>query len=295
LSLNKQALISISAPECKYNAVGTNLPGGDVLTKKKKMRSPQSTLRERLDQRAARRESTLFADPAPECKQIIWQNIPATMLQPMRDHIFEKTVAAIIVVICLGLFSLLNVPLTNRLVDAAHYLTVHQLQPAELVEAAKPVMQSVRDFNWRRTPSDEIPGTTQPEENDGIMVAPVNGVLTSSYGPRLNSAGEQMEAHYGIDVTTDPGAPVYAAFSGTVKLVSEHPVYGLTIYLEHPDNMVTIYGRVAEPVVAAGERVTRGQTIAVVFTPLSGDSHLHFEVWQNSEPVNPEDFLSDTD
>lgn len=262
------------------------------MKKKKKWKAPQSTLRERLEQRAERRrDSQFFTEPDPECRQIRWENLPVTMLQPFREHLFQKTVAAILVVICLGIFSFLNMPLTNRLTDAVHYLTVHHVQPAELVEAARPVMQSVRELNWRRSPV--VPDSGQPQTApEETMAAPVNGILRSPYGPRMAADTGQMEMHYGIDVTAEAGSSVYAAFSGNVTMIKEHPEYGLTIYLEHPNNMVTIYGRVANPAVAAGERISRGQEIAVVAARDAGESHIHFEVWKDREPVDPEGYLS---
>jgi hypothetical protein len=263
------------------------------MARKKKWKSPQTSLRDRLEQRAARREKASCADVRPEGPQIRWENLPATLFKPMREHMFEKTVAAIVVVICLGLFSLFNLPLTNRLVDGIHYLTVHQTHPSEWVEAARPVMQNVRDFNWRR--GEQVkPPPPDPTNGEQAMAAPVNGVLSSPYGPRTDQSG-QTEMHYGIDVLTEADAPVYAAFAGTVSLIKEHPVYGLTIYLEHPDRMVTIYGRVAGVQVAAGDRVARGQKLAAVAAAADGASHLHFEVWKDSLPVNPEDYLIETD
>jgi murein DD-endopeptidase MepM/ murein hydrolase activator NlpD len=263
------------------------------MAKKKKRKSSQS-LRERLEQRAACKDKSVYAEPESKYSKMQWENLPASFVQPMREHLFEKTVAAIIIVICLGLFSLLNLPLTNRVVDAVHYLTVHQMQPAEMMEAAKPVLQSVREFEWRRSGDINKEDPSLPPVGEQTMAAPVNGVLSSPYGTRLDSAG-QTEMHYGIDVVTEPDAPVFAAFSGTVTLVREHPVYGLAIYVEHPGNMVTIYGRVSEPLVKAGDRVARGQKLAQVAAVTGGESHLHFEVWQNSVAVNPEEFIIDAE
>ena len=263
------------------------------MKKKKKWHGNRSSLRERLQERAQRRDdSAFFCEPDPDCRQLRWENLPATLLQPMREHMFHKTVAAVLVVICLGLFSLFNLPVLNRFVDAVHYLTVYQMEPADLVVAAKPVMQSVRDFSWRGTQS----GTPSPAPDPASvgeeqMAVPVNGILVSPYGPRFSESGEQMEMHYGIDVGADAGSPVFAAFSGTVSMVREHPDYGLTVYLEHPGNLVTIYGRVTHVTVQDGDRVNRGQEIAAVAPAPSGDSRLHFEVWQDSQPVNPEEFL----
>lgn len=261
------------------------------MKKKNKWQLPKSTLRERLQQRAAKREDSLWSEPDPECKRLRLENFPAQIIRPMNEHIFQKSVAAILVVICLGLFSLLNIPLTNRVVDAVHYLTVHQVSPSELVESARPVMQTVRDFNWRSTSK-----TVTPDPVDSVpetMAVPVNGVLVSPYGTRAHPHEDRMEMHYGIDVAADDGSPVYAAFSGTVSLVQEHPVYGITVYLEHEESTVTIYGRIAEPQVSPGERVIRGQMLGVVAPVSQGDSHLHFEVWKEGQPVDPQEFLDE--
>lgn len=261
----------------------------------KKKKKGRGSLRERLQERE-RRSEDFYVDPDPECRQVRWENLPATMIKPMREHMYQKTVAAILVVISLGLFSLINLPVTNRAVDMVHYLTVHQLSPTEIIDAAKPVMQTVQEFNWGRD-SEDPPSTdhgdTPEQPVDTVMAAPVNGVLSSPYGTRVDAEG-QTEIHYGIDVRAEAGDPVYAAFHGTVTAVKEHPVYGQTIYLEHAENMVTIYGRVSDSMVIAGESVTQGQVLAAV-SAAEGDSHLHFEVWQNQQPVDPEQFFQDTE
>ncbi|MDW7651147.1 MAG: M23 family metallopeptidase [Bacillota bacterium] len=264
------------------------------MRKKKKWKTPHSSLRERLEQRAQRRhDSAFFSEVDSDCQKMSWENLPAALMKPMREQMFQKTIAAVIVVICLGIFSLVNVPATNRFVDAVHYLTVYQMNPAELVDAAKPVVQSVRDFDWRRPDDTAVP--EQPPADEEQMAVPVNGVLASPYGSRLDDSGEQMEMHYGIDVVAEPGSPVYAAFSGTISLVQDHPAYGMTIYIEHPNDLVTIYGRVAEVKVQDGEQVTRGQELAVVAAAAEGESHLHFEIWEEKQPVNPEKYLTDID
>ncbi|EEG78138.1 M23 family metallopeptidase [Dethiobacter alkaliphilus] len=262
----------------------------------KKKRKSRGSLRERLQERAQRRSDDFYVEPDPECRQIRWENLPQTLLKPMREHMYQKTVAAILVVISLGLFSLINLPVTNRLVDGVHYLTQHQLSPSEIIDAAKPVVQTVQEFNWRR--DGELPPLTengngeapaQPVED--VMAAPVNGVLASPYGTRIDADG-QTEMHYGIDVLAEAGDPVYAALSGRVSVVKEHAAYGQTIYLEHDNNIVTIYGRVTNSLVAAGETVTQGQVIAAVAEG-EGESHLHFEVWRDQQPVDPEQFFQD--
>ena len=261
---------------------------------RKKWQAPQSKLRERLAQ-AQNREQSYSGDYSQDYRQNHFESIPAALLKQLRENMFQKTVAAIIVVICLGLFSILNQPLTNRVVDTVHHFTVYQMNPADLVEKAKPVMQSIRDFSWfkgtTQTPPVTTPTTNTPPEE---MSAPVNGTLASPYGMRTASDGKTTEMHYGIDVTATAGSPVYAAFAGTVTLVKEHELLGTTVYIQHADDAVTIYGRVSDVKVAAGAKVTKGQEIAKVTAVTTGDSHLHFEVWQEKQPIDPETLLDQT-
>ena len=259
-----------------------------------KWKRPRSSLRERLVGRKERREQPYYSSFGQDFSL---QNIPAVLVKQLRENMFQKTVAAIVIVICLGVFSLFNMSFTNRVVDYVHYLTETDMEPVAFIEAAKPVMQSIRNFSWKKDSQaplpedDEEPVNTEPQE----LAAPVNGVLSSPFGTRVAPDGNGLEMHYGIDVTAEAGSPVYAALSGTVTLVKEHEVYGTTIYIRHADDMVTIYGRVADSLVVSGDEVMRGQQIAKVAEKEEGESHLHFEIWEEKQPVDPETLLTGTD
>ncbi|MCR3923442.1 MAG: M23 family metallopeptidase [Firmicutes bacterium] len=265
----------------------------------RRWQTPRSKLRERLEQRSERKEKSYYGDYAQDYRGNHFENLPVALTKQLRENMFQKTVAAIIVVICLGVFSLFNTSLTNRFVAMAYQLTVTQTNPMDLVEAAKPVMQSIREFSWRKDENTPAPIDEEVVTSPEGMAAPVNGTLSSPYGTRLVPGSDELEMHYGIDVNAPGGSPVYAAFTGTVTVVDlAHPVYGETIYIQHSDDTVTIYGRVAESVVTAGDQVQKGDVIAqvaTVDTAEAGESHLHFEIWQEKQPVNPETFLNQTD
>ncbi len=278
-------VVSIYFNVLKYIFFKRDKPSQGVrkLKKKRKWQVPHSKLRDRISKRGGTRDTSWGQ---AEDGSLRWQNFPGLLLRQVNEHFFQKSVAAMLVVILLGLFSLLNYPLTNRMVDAVHNLTVHQINPGELADQIQPVFQSVRDFDWRRQEKKPEGNTYEPEE---IMGAPASGTLISPYGTR--QAGDGTEMHYGIDVAAEEGSPVYAALSGVVSLIQEHPLYGLTIYLQHDETLVTVYGRCSSPIVEEGTRVGRGQQIAVVATGETGESHLHFEVWKEGQPLDPQEFM----
>lgn len=251
---------------------------------RKKEPMPRSALREKLQRLG--REKELMHDSSPDCRRLQWETLPGQWLRPLHEHMFEKTVAATLAVIFFGLFSLLDFPLANRITDTARYLTVHQTDPRELLEQAQPVVKAFREFELQRRPHmvSDAPTTE-------TMAAPVSGILHRPFGTVLDASGAKPETSYGIDVAAAAGTPVYAALSGTATLLRERPVYGLTVYLTHPGGFKTIYGRLDRAEIAAGDGVRQGQRLAVVAQQRAGQETMHFQIWKDGRPVNPEGFV----
>ena len=87
-----------------------------------------------------------------------------------------------------------------------------------------------------------------------------------------------------------------AARAGTVLAVYEDEYYGMTVVLEHDGGYTSRYCNLAETVqVSVGESVSAGQTIgkvgATALIESASQSHLHFEVCLNGDPVDPASFL----
>lgn len=256
------------------------------MKRKRRTRTTRSPFRSRTSQREDTREHSFWRNDAEESLMLRLGELGNFLFKPMYEHFFLKSVAATLVVILLGVFSLLDLPLTNNFLGKVHQLTMKDTNPAEIIEQIQPVMKSVRDFNWRQ--NSLVPDSTGQNGEKEVMTAPVSGVLVSPYGSRLSPSGQGTEMHYGIDVQAEPGAPVFAALSGEVMLIQDHPLYGNTVYLSHPDNLVTIYGRIDSLMVEEGEQVRQGQQLGVVSDSGQAESHLHFEVWKDSQPVDPQ-------
>ena len=121
---------------------------------------------------------------------------------------------------------------------------------------------------------------------DGTLQWPVRGVLYARFGRK------GKEPHDGIDLAAPAGTPVKTAGAGTVLFAGEQKGYGLIVIVEHTKGMITLYAHNRDVRVKGGQKVREGQVLATV-----GDSgatsgpHLHFEVRQDGNPVDPLEHL----
>lgn len=126
----------------------------------------------------------------------------------------------------------------------------------------------------------------------GQLSYPSDGVITSSFGTRVHPILGYRRFHAGIDFGAAHGSSIRAANSGTVIFAGWYGGYGKAVIIDHGGSLTTLYGHTSEVYVSEGETVQRGQPIAAVgSTGFSTGPHLHFEVRQNGEPVNPANFL----
>ena len=95
--------------------------------------------------------------------------------------------------------------------------------------------------------------------------------------------------HTGLDIEGDYSSPIYAAAGGTVEYASaDRSGYGLHIIINHGNGFRTLYGHASKIFVKSGQRVSQGQTIAMVgSTGRSTGTHLHFEIRSGGTPLNP--------
>jgi murein DD-endopeptidase MepM/ murein hydrolase activator NlpD len=111
-----------------------------------------------------------------------------------------------------------------------------------------------------------------------ILVWPVEGHITQTYS----------DTHLALDIAAPEGAPVYAAAKGIVVAVEWDDGYGNIIRVDHGDGLATRYTKLSDDLVVVGDTVTAGQEIGYVgSTGTSTGPHLHFEVIQDGQAVDP--------
>jgi len=143
---------------------------------------------------------------------------------------------------------------------------------------------------------------TIPDPKKGILIKPVPGVITQTYGcivsafarnsyPACNEGKGNGGFHNGIDIDLDTGDPVHAALDGTISAVGDMAkyAYGKWITIKHDNGLTTLYGHLSVQSVSVGQKVKTGDIIGYGgSTGYSTGSHLHFTVYAtNTFHVEP--------
>ncbi len=125
-----------------------------------------------------------------------------------------------------------------------------------------------------------------PRQGTGTFAYPVTGKITSGFGRRWG------KIHNGIDIGVPTGTPVKAADGGTVVFCGKQGTYGNLVILDHGAGFSTYYAHNSEFLVSKGDKVHKGQTIAMSGnTGRTTGPHLHFEIRKFNVPVNPLNYL----
>jgi Peptidase family M23 len=124
-------------------------------------------------------------------------------------------------------------------------------------------------------------------------IMPTKGWLSSAFAAeRVHPILHLARPHEGIDVSAPMGAEIEAPASGVVADIKWEEGYGNLLTIDHGYGLVTRYAHCSKILVVRGQRVKRGQKIALVgSTGLSTGPHVHYEVWVNGKPVDPKRFV----
>ncbi len=122
---------------------------------------------------------------------------------------------------------------------------------------------------------------------------PVRGRISSGFGNRFHPIDKVAKFHAGLDIAVPKGTRVDAAAEGTVVFAGQKGGYGNLVVIRHPDGKESRYGHLEKILVGEGESVGPRQQIALSgSTGKSTGPHLHFEIRENGQVVNPLKFLS---
>ncbi len=177
----------------------------------------------------------------------------------------------------------------QKLIDAlSKDINELKKQEAEMVAAERQIQAQI---NAALGKSDQKSVTYN---GNGKFILPIASYtrISSPFGYRIHPITGTRKLHSGIDYAAPGGTAIFAAEDGVVLTSGWINGYGYTITVNHGSGYVTLYAHCSSLIATAGQKVTKGQTIARVgSTGNSTGNHLHFEVKVNGVAQNPANFL----
>jgi hypothetical protein len=128
------------------------------------------------------------------------------------------------------------------------------------------------------------------ENIEGDELLPIDSLIRKEF----EETGDLSEEHYGIDIVAKSDEPVKSIADGSVIMADWTMDSGYVIAIQHRNNLISVYKHNAALLKKVGTFVSAGQIIAIIGNTgeLTTGPHLHFEIWYNGTPVNPEEFVS---
>ncbi len=126
-------------------------------------------------------------------------------------------------------------------------------------------------------------------------IKPCEGNYGDRFGIRFHPILKIKRMHNGVDMLSNIGTPVYAPGGGKVEYVGRKGGFGKTIIVNHGFGYKTLYGHLNKYKVKKGQRIKRGDLIALTGSSgkLSTGPHLHYEIKHNGIALNPRNFIFD--
>lgn len=136
--------------------------------------------------------------------------------------------------------------------------------------------------------------TAQSAPQAFSFVMPVAGDISAPFSNGelvKNVTLKEWRTHDGIDILAEEGAVVKAAGTGQVTAVTDDPLMGMTVEIQHPNNLVSVYCGLDKKVdVKQGDQVQAGQAIGKVGeipSEIALETHLHFSMKSDGKWVDP--------
>lgn len=172
----------------------------------------------------------------------------------------------------------------RKVTESGRTVDVGELEYAEL--------KGVKFYRFERTGGGvEYFDETGKNIKGFLLRTPIDGArMTSNFGLRRHPILGYARAHKGVDFGAGQGTPVLAAGDGVVVKASRWSGYGNWLQIRHTGGWDTGYAHLSRYAkgIRPGVRVRQGQVVAYVgSTGLSTGPHLHYEVWQRGQRVNP--------
>ncbi len=160
------------------------------------------------------------------------------------------------------------------------------VNPSRVSSAEKELRQRVEE---QERFSVNPPVASENRTNSSIrgftFFTPVNGYITEKFNAE--------KQHFGVDIVAPESEPIKSTLDGIVVFADWMAETGYVMAIQHSNNLLSIYKHNSVLLKQQGDYVKAGDVIAIIGNTgeLSSGPHLHFEIWYNGLPLNPEDYI----
>ncbi len=164
-----------------------------------------------------------------------------------------------------------------------------EVKPASAVgnlKLAPSDSQFRKDFEQTELSLITLTNSKNRELQETFFFSPITGLVSDKY--------DLKKGHYGLDIVAKANEPVKCIADGTVIMASWTQDSGYVIGIQHRGNIISLYKHNAELLKKVGSFVNAGEIISIVGNSgeMTDGPHLHFELWYNGNPLNPEEFVT---
>jgi len=211
-----------------------------------------------------------------EDKQKIFQlteQIEELETRSRSNDIYIKNLRAILA----GEIPMPDIDTTNHQITTSVELNKFDLAPKE------------EDLELRKEVEQEemfsVKGNSNREETGNLLFTPLKGIITSTYEPEVN--------HLAIDIAAQQGEAIKSVAQGTIIFTDWTPDTGYIAIIQHARGMISVYKHALTVYKKMGDVVKKGEVIAAVGNTgeLTTGPHLHFELWIDGSPVDPQQYI----
>lgn len=119
-----------------------------------------------------------------------------------------------------------------------------------------------------------------------LFFTPLEGQISQSF--------ERKSGHLGLDIVGAKNDPIKSTLDGTIIFADWTTDGGHEIHIQHSNNIVSVYKHNSYLLKKTGDRVRAGDPVAIMGNTGSqtDGAHLHFEIWVNGKPVDPQNYLA---
>lgn len=155
----------------------------------------------------------------------------------------------------------------------------------KISEEEQELRQEIEEQDENAVLYQDVPGGSKALKNT-VFFPPLRGVITEKF----NSG----TGHFGVDIAASTSTGVKTVLDGTVILANWNISTGNVIIIQHANNLISVYKHNSVLLKKIGNFVRAGEVIALSGNSgeLTSGAHLHFELWNDGKPVNPEEYIA---